>query len=122
VILVDTSVWVDHLRSGDERLLELLRSREVATHAFIIGEIAMGSMRDRMRVLGQMQELPKVLVAGDDEVLALVSRWGLFGRGISYVDAHLLASARLMPGTNLWSRDRRLHAAAAGLSLDAGLS
>jgi len=117
VILVDTSVWIDHLRVGDRGLSRLLDSGQVMAHPFIIGELALGNLRRRDRVLGAMRELPQVHIAADSEVLHFVHQWELFGRGIGYIDAHLLASVRLTPGTRLWTRDQRLHAIAGELGL-----
>ncbi len=109
MILVDTSVWVDHLRSGDSVLIALLESGQVAGHPFVVGELAMGNLRQRKVVLEAMRELPQMAVASDEEVLHFVEERALFGRGIGYVDAHLLASLHLTPGTQLWTRDQRLH-------------
>jgi predicted nucleic acid-binding protein len=109
VILVDTSVWVDHLRSGDSVLIALLESGQVAGHPLVVGELAMGNLRQRKVVLEAMRELPQMAVASDEEVLHFVEERALFGRGIGYVDAHLLASLHLTPGTQLWTRDQRLH-------------
>jgi predicted nucleic acid-binding protein len=109
VILVDTSVWVDHLRSGDRGLIDLLEDGQVAGHPFVVGELAMGNLRQRKVVLEAIRELPQVAVASDDEVLHFVDERALFGRGIGYVDAHLLASLQLTPETRLWTKDQRLH-------------
>ena len=114
MILVDTSVWVDHLRTTVPQLQALLSSREVVSHPFVIGELALGNLNDRTAVLYNMARLPGVVVARDLEVLAMVETFGLAGRGIGYVDAHLLAAARLT-GCRLWTDDKRLNAA--GLDL-----
>ena len=119
MILVDTSVWIDHLRFGDQGLARLLDSVQVMAHPFIIGELALGYLRQRDQVLGAMRELPQVHVAADSEVLHFIHEWALFGRGIGYIDAHLLASLRLTPGTRLWTKDQRLHAVAQQLGLAA---
>ncbi|MCW5695889.1 MAG: PIN domain-containing protein [Bauldia sp.] len=121
MILVDTSVWLDHFARSDEQLNDLLRGRQVLVHPFVIGEIAMGSMRQRLIMLEELQALRKPNVATDDEVLDFVGRHGLFGRGIGYIDAHLLASVRLTIGSTLWTRDRRLLTAAQSLSIAADL-
>jgi predicted nucleic acid-binding protein len=118
VILVDTSIWIDHLRANDARLAALLQAEEVLTHPFIIGELAMGNLRARKLVLETLQRLPKAPPATDDEVLHLIDKHALHGRGIGYVDAHLLAAAKLA-GEKLWSRDRRLAFVAEQLSLAA---
>ena len=114
MILVDTSVWIDHLRESDSVLAELLDGGMVLIHPFVIGEIALGNLRDRDLVIGALSNLPRANVANDDEVLNYINRHALFGRGIGYVDAHLLAAARLSMG-ELWTRDRRLSGIAAEL-------
>jgi predicted nucleic acid-binding protein len=122
VILVDTSVWADHLRHGDERLAALLEHQTVLTHPQVIGELALGQLRHRDAVLSELMELPRANVASDDEVLRLIERETLYGRGLGYVDAHLLAATRLTPGALIWTRDRRLRSAAEKLSLAVRLS
>lgn len=119
MILVDTSVWVDHLRAGDRVLAHLLNSREVLGHRFVTGELALGNLRERDVVLSALRELPQATVASDDEVLYFVNRRALFGCGIGYIDAHLLAAVQLSAGAKLWTRDKRLQAAAAQLGLAA---
>jgi predicted nucleic acid-binding protein len=117
VILVDTSVWVDHLRTGDRVLGQLLDSGGVLGHRFVTGELALGNLRERDLVLSALRELPQATVASDDEVLHFIGRQALFGLGIGYVDAHLLAAVLLTLGAKLWTRDRRLQAAATQLGL-----
>ncbi|MCU1480002.1 MAG: VapC toxin family domain ribonuclease [Subtercola sp.] len=109
MILVDTSVWVDHLHAAEPELLRLLRSGFVRQHPMVIGELAMGSLRDRGSFLDLLSNLPTVTLAHHDEVMGLIERQKLYGRGLSLVDAHLLAAVTLSPGTTLWTRDRRLH-------------
>ena len=116
MILVDSSVWVDHLRDSDPALARLLTAGQVLAHPFVVGELALGSLRQREMVLGALLGLPQAIVAGQAEVLDFIDRHALAGIGIGYVDAHLLASARLSIAT-LWTRDKRLHAAAQRLSL-----
>ncbi|AFY27438.1 type II toxin-antitoxin system VapC family toxin [Cyanobium gracile] len=111
MILVDTSVWVDHLRCGLPRLATRLQDGEVLIHPWVIGEIACGNLRDRGQVLSLLQGLPAAVVASDEEVLLLIERDQLMGRGIGYVDVHLIASARLSR-CHLWTQDRRLAAVA----------
>ena len=111
MILVDTTIWIDHFRRGDARLIGLLEQGIVASHPMIRGELAVGSLSARDTVLGLLADLPSVVRADDDEVLELIERRSLHGRGLGFVDAHLLASCLLTPGTRLWSRDRRLTAA-----------
>lgn len=107
--LVDTSVWIDHLRKRDERLVALLEADLVVVHSGVIGELACGSLKRRSEVLGNLSLLPKAVEASSEEVLAMIDARKLFGRGVGWVDAQLLASAALS-GAQLWSRDRRLMA------------
>ena len=115
MILVDTSVWVDYLRNGDARLVDLLQCGAVAMHPFVVGELECGSLSDRAPILRLLRDLPAAVVAGDDEVLGFIESYLLYGKGVGYVDAHLLASVALTAGTGLWTRDKRLRLAAKGL-------
>jgi predicted nucleic acid-binding protein len=117
LILVDTSVWVDHLRSGNKVLASLLDAGTVLVHPFVIGELALGHLRQRAVILDALADLPQVSVATDTEVLHFIDRNALFGRGVGYVDVHLLASVRLTPGAMLWTSDRRLQVIAVQLDL-----
>lgn len=117
MILADTSVWVDHLRAGDKALAALLDAVMVLTHPFVIGELALGNLRQREIVLKALSDLPQAIVATDVEVLHFIDRHALFGRGVGYVDAHLLAATRLTAGATLSTNDRRLHGVAAELGL-----
>ncbi len=117
MILVDTSVWVDHLRVGDTILEALLQSGRVLAHPFVVGELALGHLRQRRAILMALQDLPRATAASDDEVLQFIERNALAGQGIGYVDAHLLASTRLTAGSSLWTRDGRLSAVAERLGL-----
>jgi len=108
VILADTSVWVDHLRVGNNMLARLLNSGEVLTHPFVIGELALGNLRRRELILSALQDLPNAIVATDREVLYLIGEHRLFGQGIGYIDAHLLAAVRLTDEAVLWTRDKPL--------------
>jgi predicted nucleic acid-binding protein len=117
VILVDTSVWIDHLRKSDAAMFDLLKARKVLTHSLVIGEISVGSYRNRDGILSDLALLPVALAATDSEVLQFISRNKLFGIGIGYIDAHLLAAVQLTPGTALWTRDKRLDSVAAALGL-----
>jgi predicted nucleic acid-binding protein len=119
VILVDTSVWAQHIDRDVPALTALLDAGQVLTHPFVIGEVAMGNLRKRESVLRDLDLLPRSPMATDSEVLLLVKQSKLFGRGIGYVDAHLLASARLSAGASLWTFDKRLGAAAIQLRLGA---
>jgi predicted nucleic acid-binding protein len=117
VILVDTSVWVDHLRAGNDALRQLLDSGQVLGHPFITGELALGNLRQRRLILGALRQLPRAAVASDQEVLHFIERQALSGSGIGYIDAHLLAAVRLTSDARLWTGDRRLQAVAVRLDL-----
>jgi predicted nucleic acid-binding protein len=108
MILVDTSVWVDHLRSGDAGLIALLNTSQVVMHPFVLGELACGNLRQRTEVLSLLKDLPQATMARDDEVLFYIERYELMGRGIGYVDTHLLAAVALDGNMRLWTRDKRL--------------
>jgi hypothetical protein len=116
MILLDTSVWVDHLRRGDSLVVQVLESGQAAAHAFVIGELACGNLKSRVRVIDLLQALPQLTMAMDDEVLYFIERNKLMGRGIGYVDAHLLAAASIS-GSLLWTRDKRLREIAAALGV-----
>lgn len=120
MILVDTSIWVDHLRIGDDWLARLLNAGRVLVHPFVIGELALGNLRQRRSILSLLNDLPAAITATDMEVLAFIERHDLAGRGIGYVDAHLLASTRLTAGAALSTRDRRLANVAVQLGLAEG--
>ena len=117
MILVDTSVWIDHLRHSDLILVDRLEQGQVLCHPFVLGELAMGSLGQRDTILHALRGLPKAIVANDAEVLAFIERETLFGTGLGYVDIHLLAAVRLTLGALLWTRDKRLHAVATRLSV-----
>jgi predicted nucleic acid-binding protein len=119
LILVDTPIWVDHLRSGDEVMAFLLSEDRVLIHPFVLGEISLGNLHARAAIMRQLDALPRATPAHDAEVVQLIEAAGLFGSGIGYVDAHLLASARLTAGAWLWTRDKRLAAVAERLSVAA---
>jgi predicted nucleic acid-binding protein len=121
VILVDTSVWVDHLRAGDKTLARLLEAGRVLAHPFVAGELALGNLRQRDHVLSALEDLPQAAVASHQEVLHFIGQRRLFGLGIGYVDVHLLASVRLSETALLWTRDQRLRAVADRLGLTAGI-
>ncbi len=121
MILADTSVWVEHLRRGLPRLATLLQGGEVLIHPWVIGELACGNLRNRSQVLELLQGLPAATVARDAEVLHLIEHDRLMGRGIGYVDVHLMASARLSH-CRLWTQDHCLAAVAQEQGLAAGTS
>jgi hypothetical protein len=119
MILIDTSIWVDHLRTGDDTVAALLGDRNVLMHPFVVGELAVGNPLPRELILSRLRALPEARIARHDEVLDFIERHQLFGVGIGYVDVHLLVSTQLTPGSTLWTRDRRLSAAASRLGLAA---
>jgi predicted nucleic acid-binding protein len=121
VILVDTSVWVDHLRSHDRTLVQLLHAEQVLTHPFVIGELALGNLPQRSQILNTLGLMPQAVVPSHQEVLHFITGHALFGFVIGYVDAHLLAATRLTADATLWTRDKRLHRAAERLKLAATL-
>ena len=121
MILVDSSIWIDHVRLAVPPLEELIAQGEVLSHPFVIGELAMGSLKDRDAVIRELSELPTARVADDEEVLALIKRFKIYARGIGYIDAHLLASVRLTRRASLWTRDRRFLAVAEELNIAAKL-
>lgn len=117
MILVDTSVWAQHFRREVAALAALLEAGEVLAHPFVLGELAMGNLRHRDSVLTDYRLLPQARSAAHEEVLELVERNRLFGRGIGYVDAHLLAATALSEDAFLWTFDRKLAAVAVQLNL-----
>lgn len=117
MILVDTSVWIDHLRGRDAALVTVLERFQVMQHPMVIGELALGTLRDRQTVLRSLARLPSVQLATHPEVMHFVEGHQLYGLGLGLVDAHLLVSVRLTPGARLWTRDRRLERVAVSLDL-----
>ena len=117
MILVDASIWIDQLHRPDAQFAELLHDQTVVMHPFVLGEVMLGSLRDRLGVRARLDDLDRAPVADDAEVLSLIDSAQLFGAGIGYVDAHLLASTMLMLGGRLWTRDRRLAVAAERLGV-----
>src|SRR5215208_7417895 len=117
MILVDTSVWIDHLRSSDVALSAALERSEVATHPLVIGELACGNFRNRRELLDLWANLPIPPRATDDEALAFIDRHRLMGSGLGFIDIHLLASTLLGDRTQLWTRDRQLDAVAQRLGV-----
>ena len=117
MILVDTSIWIDHLRSGEPALATALEDGRVLMHPFVLGELACGNLKNRSEMLRLLGGLPAAPTATDPEALALIERRALMGRGIGYIDVHLLASTALADDARMWSRDRRLAGVAAELEL-----
>jgi predicted nucleic acid-binding protein len=116
MIVVDTAIWIDHFRATDSHLTELLDEEAVLMHPWIVGELACGNLSSRSVTLNSLRKLPQISPANEDEVLFMIEQHKLMGRGIGYVDMHLLASTKLH-GATLWSRDKRLTQAAMDLQV-----
>ena len=108
MVLVDTSVWVDHFREGKAGLEKMLQQDRVVCHPFIIGELACGNLKNRAEILVLLKALPESVKADDEEILRFIEDRGLMGKGLGYIDVHLLASA-LLSGVSLWTVDKKLH-------------
>jgi predicted nucleic acid-binding protein len=117
VILVDTSIWVDHLRHTVGPLTQALEADDVLVHPLVIGELACAMLKNRHEVLHLLSALPRATIATDDEVLLFIDERKLFGKGIGYIDTHVLASVALTPGAQLWTRDKRLRTVAEAFRL-----
>ena len=118
MILVDTSVWIQHLRTGSERLKSLLYDEEVLGHPFVLGELACGSLKNRKEVLRLMESLPQAHIVEHDEVIHFLDTKALYGRGLGWIDVHLLASTLLSDAT-IWTLDQKLHNVALRLEISA---
>lgn len=116
MILADTSVWINHLDKTNEVMSRLLRDKKIVLHPFVIGEIALGNLRNREPVLTNLQKFRSLALAGESDVLQLIEMHSLFGMGIGYVDCHLLAAAALA-NARLWTADKRLAEASQRLNL-----
>ena len=112
MILIDTSVWIEHLRKGNRALAHLLNNNQVLIHPFVIGEIACGTLAHRDEVLARLKDLPALPKADESEALYCIERHQLMGLGLGYIDVHLLTATLLAPPTQLWTQDNRLKAAA----------
>jgi predicted nucleic acid-binding protein len=117
VVLVDTSVWIAHLRHGDIGLEALLHGGQVVCHPFIVGELACGNLRNRSEIISLVQRLPGAIQAEHEEVKQFIEHHGLMGKGLGYIDMHVLTAARLT-GVALWTLDKRLNDVAIKLGLD----
>lgn len=117
MILVDTSVWIDHLRKSEAALIAALEAGQVLMHPFVVGELACGNLKNRVELLSLLRDLPSAPVATDAEALGFIDRHELMGRGIGYLDVHLLASVMLAGPVRLWTRDKRLAIVADSLKL-----
>jgi predicted nucleic acid-binding protein len=122
LILADTSIWIDHLRSGNKELRKHLQDGNVVIHPFIIAELALGSLQERTQTLALLDLLPQVRVAQLSEVRLTIEARSLYSRGIGLTDAHLIASVFINPSTLLWTRDKQLRKVAEGLGIHAGLA
>lgn len=124
MILVDTSIWIDHFRHGNAELRKIIEDDRLLCHPVIIGELALGSLRDRDAVIAFLSAQREAFVATHDEVMTMIHRHSIFSTGIGYTDAHLLASTLLDRRSLLWTRDKRLAAAAqkAGAILHTSIS
>ena len=118
MILADTSIWVDHLRTIDRHLTSLLEEELILVHPMVIGELACGNIPSRPYIMRLLSRLPGISVATHDEVLLFVERHRFMGRGIGYIDAHLLASVAIAHNASLWTKDRRLM----GLATELGVA
>jgi predicted nucleic acid-binding protein len=122
MILADTGIWIDYFRRRDAKMRKLLEDGQVATHPFIVAEIALGSLHDRRKTLSEMEALWEVKVARLAEVRRLIEVHALYSKGVGLIDAHLIASCLLTPGTQLWTRDFSLQKIAKSLGIHAELS
>lgn len=111
VILADTSIWIDHFKASQPALVRLLEREQIVMHPCVVGELACGNLKQRKRILQLLAELTQVTPATDEEVLHMIARHDLAGRGLGWIDMHLLAAC-LVSDAHLWTRDRRLHEAA----------
>lgn len=124
MILVDTSIWIDHFRYGDAELRKIIEDDRLLCHPVVIGELALGNLRDRDAIMAFLAAQPEALIASHDEVMVMIDQHSIFSMGIGYTDAHLLASALIDRRSILWTRDKRLAAAAqkAGASLHVSIN
>jgi predicted nucleic acid-binding protein len=122
LILADTSVWIDHFRSGNKDMWRRLDQGQIVVHPFIIAELALGSLQDRSRTLALLDRLPQVRVAQLSEVRLTIEARRLYSLGIGLTDAHLIASVFIDPPTLLWTRDKPLRRAAEGFGIHASLA
>ncbi len=122
MILADTSIWIDHLRASNPRMEERLSRGQIVMHPFVVAEIALGSMKNRRQRLFDLDSLFKVRVAQLSEVRRMIEAHTLYAKGIGLIDAHLLASCLLAPGTRLWTRDAALEKVARTFGILAVLS
>lgn len=118
MVLVDTSVWIEHFRKASPALSNLLLAQQVLMHPFVRGELACGNLHQRVELLRLFDDLPHSAVAADNEVMFYIEKHQLMGKGIGFIDAHLLAATSLTQGAKLWTKDRSLGALASQLRID----
>jgi predicted nucleic acid-binding protein len=121
MILADTSVWIDYLRQGEPLMVEKLRQGQIVMHGMVLGELAIGTFKNRQLLLKRWKSLPMIQVATDEQVLELLETHQLMGRGIGWIDLHLLAAVSLGSNLQLWTRDKRLKTIAEDLNLASSL-
>lgn len=121
MILADTSIWIDHFRSGSDSMRKLLDHGQIGIHPFVIGELALGSLLNRARTLAFLDKLPRVRVARLEEVRQMIETRSLYGQGLGLIDAHLMASIFITPFTQLWTNDKALRRIAESLRVHASL-
>ena len=121
MILADTSVWIEHLRAGNPRVQRLLDSGQIIMHPMIVAELGLGSLRQRAKTLAELDGLLEVKVAELSEVRSMIEAHRLYAKGIGLIDAHLVASCLITPGTQLWTHDNALKGVAKAMGIDAGL-
>lgn len=117
MILADTSIWVDHLRSSNDAMRKQLENEQIVIHPFVVAELALGSLKNRKKTLYYLDSLPQVRVAHVDEVRQMIEKRSLYSEGIGLIDAHLIASCLIDPQTKLWTRDKRLERIAEKLKI-----
>ena len=117
MILVDSSVWIDHFRKPSTRLAALLDAEEICTHQFVVGEVACGNLKNRREIIALLHALPRVQKGDDDDILFFIERHGLNGRGVGLIDVHLLASC-LIDRCYIWTADKRLQAVAEEMEIE----
>ncbi len=117
MILADTSVWIEHFRSGNKELHQRLSQGQIVIHPFVIAELALGSLKERARTLALLDLLPHARVAQLNEIRTLIESRHLYGLGIGLTDAHLIASVLINPPTLLWTKDKQLRKAAEALGI-----
>src|SRR4051812_28195481 len=119
MILLDTSVWADHLRRGEPEVFRLLDDGHVVMHPFVLGELALGRLQPRAEIIADLLELPTIHVADPEEILLLIERQKLIAIGLGYIDVHLIAAAMTTEDCLLWTRDKRMGRVASRLGIAA---